>query len=416
MHLSTTSRPTRVRRLIAISAAAVAVMIGPTACNYGVVGGQHGSGSSSGDLGNNQGGGNADQSPVVVPVANRTDDRRHGRTHGGTTTTTTTAAATPVADTTTDTADPTATDDPTVDPTADPTDATTAPATPGAVGDAVPAGGKDGNNNGLDILGRDCTQSKLPLHDGFQNDPAGQGACVNTEMGEVAAKDKLPSLLITDAPRVVGMNQAFTLKVSTRNLVRDRFLGAKAGGYYLESSFLNADGLQRGHFHTACRILPSANEAPDSSVDPQFFLATEDGGGGSAPDTVTIPVPAIGKPGILQCTSWAGDGSHRTPMMTQANETPAIDSVRIFVTQRDQPVRYDARAATADSGKTDTAHAQQSGGQKPDANPAVPAAPNPAAAPATASAPVAANDNAADPTVTDASAAPASDTAAPATN
>ena len=57
-------------------------------------------------------------------------------------------------------------------------------------------------------------------------------------MGEVAAENKLPSLLITDAPRVVGSNQAFKLKVSTRNLVRDRFLGAAAGGYYLESSFL----------------------------------------------------------------------------------------------------------------------------------------------------------------------------------
>ena len=42
MHLSTTSRPTRVRRLLAISAAAVAVMIGPTACDYGVAGGLHG--------------------------------------------------------------------------------------------------------------------------------------------------------------------------------------------------------------------------------------------------------------------------------------------------------------------------------------------------------------------------------------
>ena len=53
--------------------------------------------------------------------------------------------------------------------------------------------------------------------------------------------------------------------MSTRNLVRDRFLGAAAGGYYLESSFLNDEGLQRGHFHTACRILPNTDEAPDSS-------------------------------------------------------------------------------------------------------------------------------------------------------
>ena len=75
-------------------------------------------------------------------------------------------------------------------------------------------------------------------------------------------QDKDPSLLITDSPRFVRANTAFTLKVSTRNLVRDRFLGAAAGGYYLESSVLTADGIQRGHFHTACRMLASTREAP----------------------------------------------------------------------------------------------------------------------------------------------------------
>jgi hypothetical protein len=192
----------------------------------------------------------------------------------------------------------------------------------------VPPGGKDGKNNGLDVIGRDCSKSDLEPHDGFQKSPA----CVSTQMGEVAAEDRLPSLLITSAPEEVKVNESFQLKVSTRNLVRDRFLGAADGGYYLESSFLNGDGLQRGHFHTACRILSSTENAPDSSNAPEFFLATQDNKGGAEPDTVVIEVPGIGNTGELQCTSWAGDGSHRTPMMTKANETPAIDSVRITVT------------------------------------------------------------------------------------
>ena len=150
-------------------------------------------------------------------------------------------------------------------------------------------------------------------------------------MGAVADENNLPSLLITDAPKQVAVGQAFELKVSTRNLVRDRFLGAAAGGYYLEASFLDGKGLQRGHFHTACRILPSTGEAPDSKGAPEFFVATQDNGGGKAPDTVTINVPGIKSAGELQCTSWAGDGSHRTPMMSRANQTPAIDSVRITV-------------------------------------------------------------------------------------
>ena len=51
----------------------------------------------------------------------------------------------------------------------------------------------------------------------------------------------------------------------------------------------------------------------------------------------------------MQCTSWAGDGSHRTPMMTRANQTPAIDSVRIDVGGRRAPA---AAAATAPAATT----------------------------------------------------------------
>jgi hypothetical protein len=187
-------------------------------------------------------------------------------------------------------------------------------------------GGNEGNN-GLDVLGTDCTNSQLEPHNGFEVAPA----CVDTSFGEVAAEENSPSLLITEAPQTVAVGEDFTLAVSTRNLIRDRFLGAAAGGYYLESSFLNEEGLQRGHFHTACRILDSTAEAPDSAPAPEFFVATQDNGGGAAPDTVQIDVPGIDTAGTLQCTSWAGDGSHRTPMMQRANQTPAIDSVRITV-------------------------------------------------------------------------------------
>ena len=71
-----------------------------------------------------------------------------------------------------------------------------------------------------------------------------------------------PSLLITRAPRSVAPNTPFSITVSTRNLIRDRFLAAGKGGYYVESSVLQ-NGLVRGHFHTACRMLSSTRVAPD---------------------------------------------------------------------------------------------------------------------------------------------------------
>ena len=191
----------------------------------------------------------------------------------------------------------------------------------------APAGSGAGKVvNGQVILTDTCVDSNLTPHDGFQNG----NRCVSTEFGEVGSQENNPSLLIVQSPRQVTVNTPFTLKVSTRNLIRDRFLAAGQGGYYVESSVL-ANGLERGHFHTACRMLTSTKEAPAPDPIPAFFVATEDKKGGATPDVVTIQVPGMPTIGTAQCASWAGDGSHRVPMMQRANQTPAIDAVRVTV-------------------------------------------------------------------------------------
>ncbi|MEV0156759.1 hypothetical protein AB0H57_23935 [Micromonospora sp. NPDC050686] len=184
-----------------------------------------------------------------------------------------------------------------------------------------------GNGNGLEVLAKDCTNSGLQPHDGFQNG----NRCVGTAFGEVGAAANNPSLLITQFPEQVGQGQAFTLRVTTRNLVRDRFLAAGQGGYYQETSLLNDQGLVRGHFHTACRMLQSDREPPAPQDVPAFFVATEDGRGGAEADDVVIQIPGLPQSGTAQCAVWAGDGSHRIPMMERANQTPAFDVVRIEV-------------------------------------------------------------------------------------
>ncbi|GIF66530.1 hypothetical protein Ais01nite_45650 [Asanoa ishikariensis] len=177
-------------------------------------------------------------------------------------------------------------------------------------------------------LGNTCDGSSLQQHDGFQAGPR----CVTTQFGEVGSVENNPTLLISRAPARARINQPFDIQVSTRNLVRDRFLPAGAGGYYKESSFLTEEGLVRGHFHMACRLL-SGRGAQDPAPVPAFFKAVEDGGGGAAPDTVTVTVPGLAATGVAQCAAWAGDGSHRIPMMVRANQIPAFDSVRVVVTR-----------------------------------------------------------------------------------
>jgi hypothetical protein len=209
-------------------------------------------------------------------------------------------------------------------------------APPADNGGQPPADNGGGNNGttpppgaGLGILTNSCDTSNLDDHDGFQNG----NRCVSTEFGEVGSEGNNPTLLIVSAPQRVAPNTPFTLRVSTRNLIRDRFLAAGQGGYYVESSVLQ-DGVVRGHFHTACRMLASTNQAPDPAPVPAFFVATEDRQGGRTPDTVSIQVPGLPQAGTAQCASWAGDGSHRIPMMQRANQTPAFDAVRIQVGRR----------------------------------------------------------------------------------
>ncbi|MCW2576915.1 MAG: hypothetical protein JWR66_2945, partial [Modestobacter sp.] len=215
-------------------------------------------------------------------------------------------------------------------------------------------------------LSRTCEDSALPPHDGNQIGPA----CVSTEFGEVPAAENVPQLLITDAPDQVAVGQPFTIKVSTRNLVRDRFLAAAQGGYYLERSILDGNGLVRGHFHTACRVLDSTDQAPQPDRQ-DVFVATEDGGGGAAPDTVTVQIPGLPAAGEAQCTTWAGDGSHRIPMQVFANQVPAVDSVRIQVGGGDE-AGSPANAGTGqrpDTTPRTDATPRTEGSQRPDTTP-----------------------------------------------
>jgi hypothetical protein len=179
----------------------------------------------------------------------------------------------------------------------------------------------------LEVLADSCEESQLREHDGFQKG----NRCVVTEFGEVGRADSNASLLITEAPNQVEVNEDFTISVSTRNLVRDRFLAAADGGYFKETSLLDDEGLTRGHFHTACRLLDDDDEAQEPQGVPEFFVATEDGGGGADPDEVDVQVAGLPEEGVAQCAVWAGDGSHRIPMMERANQTPALDVVRVVV-------------------------------------------------------------------------------------
>jgi hypothetical protein len=192
---------------------------------------------------------------------------------------------------------------------------------------AVEPGSQLDPNNPSQTGERSCRASNLPRHDGFEK----SGTCVQTQMGEVS--DRSPSALITSVPENAAAGEAFQITASVRNVVRDRFAPAAKGGYYLFMSQLNEAGLTHGHAHIYVQNIGDAGAAPDSDAAPlDFFKAVEDGGGGAAPDTITVDVPGLQAGSYRACVT-LGDSSHRLPLTKAAKIAAGMDCVRFTIAE-----------------------------------------------------------------------------------
>lgn len=180
----------------------------------------------------------------------------------------------------------------------------------------------------LEVLARSCEESDLPLHDGSQTGER----CVATDMGEVPSEENAAAVVITDFPETVQAGQEFNVTIASDNLIRDRFLPAAQNGYYLEMGLLDPEtGITRGHLHTWVQPLnEDGTPAPASNLE--FFVATEDGGGGTEPDQITLTVSPL-TPGPKRLCVVAGSGSHAPPLIPRARMAVAVDCVRITVTE-----------------------------------------------------------------------------------
>jgi hypothetical protein len=178
---------------------------------------------------------------------------------------------------------------------------------------------------GPQILTDTCADSQLPPHDGFERAPR----CVATDAGEVPVAT--PAVLISHFPRLARAGRPFQVTLSTRNLVRDRFLKAAEGGYYKEMSVLDQGGIVRGHLHVYVQGLTDGATVPDADATPlEFFRAVEDGGGGAGVSRVAVAVGGLAAGPKRLCVT-LGDGSHRVPLMRAAKLAAGIDCVRMFV-------------------------------------------------------------------------------------
>ena len=125
------------------------------------------------------------------------------------------------------------------------------------------ATGEDASASIAAACGSGSPGGQLPDHDGH---PTTAASCVQTAFGAVSAQEKNPTLLIVAAPSTITPGQDIELRVSVRNLVRDDFPTSAHGGYLSEPASLTSQGFTRGHVHSACRVLPNAQEAPSPTA------------------------------------------------------------------------------------------------------------------------------------------------------
>ena len=309
MQLHPTSRSRRVRRLLAVSAAAVAVMIAPTACNYG--------GAAQMDMPTHSGhmdGMNMDdpaqpgapEEHQVVPVANqvpataapdgrrrrpRPPPTRRGRATTGAAATDRRAAGATSRRRADDPDRRPATTDRPPRPPPRPTDAAaaTAPPAPRPSAPAAPAERRQQQRprgprprlHEASETARRTTASRT------------RRACVSTADGRDRRRGQ--AALAADHRRAAaGRRQPAVQARGQHPQPGARPVPRRRRGRLLPGELVP----QRRTACSAGTSTPPAGSSrrpsrrPTRAVAPAFFLATQDNGGGAAPDTVTIDVPA----------------------------------------------------------------------------------------------------------------------------
>ncbi|CAK5264987.1 unnamed protein product [Mycena citricolor] len=156
-----------------------------------------------------------------------------------------------------------------------------------------------------------ATISNLPITNGQQ---VTTGSCNPIPMGQIPAKDKMPSAKFVFPPNqgTVTANQAFNVQLALKNIQTGVFTNA-AFTYFMAPQKLNAQGQIIGHTHVVIEALSALGQT--TPTDPTKFVffkgidAPADANG-IATAAVTAGVPA---------------GSYRIcSINTSANHVPAI--------------------------------------------------------------------------------------------
>lgn len=170
-----------------------------------------------------------------------------------------------------------------------------------------------------------CLLVNKPLTNGQQ---VKTGSCNTTPMGRLLAKNKLPSSTFKSPPNfsTIPANQAFTIEMTTSNMVTGNFVNA-AANYYIAPAQTDASGTLIAHTHVAIQKMDSFDQS--TLLDPltfTFFKGLNDPAvNGIVSTTVAGGVPA----GFYRMASINSAANHQ-PVLSSVEEHGSLDAFSYF--------------------------------------------------------------------------------------
>ncbi|KZV99302.1 hypothetical protein EXIGLDRAFT_762827 [Exidia glandulosa HHB12029] len=222
-------------------------------------------------------------------------------------------------------------------------------------GQAVPTAGQISSLTSTNNFINYCaTRPDLPLTNGQQ---ILTGSCNPTIMGEIIAKDKMPSAKIISPPNfsTIAKGSSVTFKIKTRNMDTGHFVNAQLN-YFAAPQQGNAQGILIAHSHITVNAISSFQDS--DALDPQLFTFFKGLNDPAVNDILSADAPGGFDVGFYRACTINSAANHQPALVAVAQHASLDDCTYFQVTE--SGADDTGAGAGADAGAAATAAATDS--------------------------------------------------------
>lgn len=224
-------------------------------------------------------------------------------------------------------------------------------------GQAVPTAGQIASQTSANNFINYCaTRPDLPLTNGQQ---VLTGSCNPTIMGEIVAKDKMPSAKIISPQNLatVKAGETITFQIKVRNMQTGNFVNAQQN-YFAAPQQTNSDGVLIAHSHITVNQISSFTDT--EAQDPQSFAFFKGLNEPAVNDILSADATGGLDPGFYRACTINSAANHQPALVAVAQHASLDDCTYFQVTADGQPDAGSAAGSDntgADAGASSSADA-----------------------------------------------------------